>query len=287
MLNDDLENGFVAIKRCKHGTFMFNRNDRFIGKSLAYYGEWSEPEINLLAQFLKPGDTVIDTGANIGTHTVAFANFVGSTGSVLAFEPQRLAFQMLCGNVAINCLTNVRCMQQAVGDAVGRTNAPIVNPHEQRNFGAVSLTNNDRSGEVVDLVSIDSMDLKACNLIKIDVEGMEPGVIRGARETIKKFRPTLFVENNTLDRTHGTNAAIAELGYDAWWHLSLYYNKSNHFNNKENIFSQYQPEANLLCLPAGCDPGIPFLIKSAGANDNWQLARDRGIAERNPLFFPA
>lgn len=286
VLNSDLENGFVSIKRCKHGTFMFNRNDRFIGKSLDYYGEWSESEINLLEHFLKRGDTVIDIGANIGTHTVAFANFVGETGTVLAFEPQRLAFQMLCGNIAINCLTNVRCMQQAVGDAPGQTNAPIVNPHEQHNFGAVSLTNNHRSGEVVDLVSIDSLNLNACNLIKIDVEGMEPGVIKGARETIEKFRPMLFVENNTIDKASATNAAIHELGYDAWWHLSLYYNKSNHFKNRENIFSKYQPEANLLCLPKGVDPEIPFLIRSVGTNDNWQLARNRGIAERNPLFFP-
>src|ERR1700759_4504087 len=99
-----VENRYLGVKRCRHGGFMFNRNDAYIGRSLDLYGEWCDFEIQLLSRFINPGDTVVDVGANIGTHTVAFANLVGAGGVVPAFEPQRRLFQMLSGNVALNAL---------------------------------------------------------------------------------------------------------------------------------------------------------------------------------------
>ena len=98
---------------------MYNRNDTFIGRSLEFYGEWCEFEIVLMRQLIKLGDIVIDAGANIGTHTVAFANLVGSTGIVHAFEPQGRHFMMLAGNAALNAVENVFCHQKAAGGSIG------------------------------------------------------------------------------------------------------------------------------------------------------------------------
>lgn len=281
-----VNNGYIGVKRAKHGIFMFNRNDRFIGRSLDHYGEWCESEIGLLQNFIASGDTVVDVGANIGTHTVAFAGMVGDTGKVLAFEPQRLPFQHLCGNIAINCLTNVYCLQKAVGCSNGSAKIPALSPYELHNFGAVSIGEQGIAGEDVDAITIDSLGLKSCRLIKIDVEGMEPEVIQGASTTIATLKPVLFVENNMADKSSRTLAAIIDAGYKAWWHLALYYNPANFFKNRENIFTSIQPEANLLCLSDDRNPGIPELIECIGAGDNWKLARDRGIAAGNPLFAP-
>ena len=281
-----LDNKHIAIKRGKHGLFLFNRNDRFVGRSLDVYGEWCETELDLLLRFCRKGDVVIDVGANIGSHTIPFANAVGDTGLVIAFEPQRMPFQMLCGNAAINCLPNVCALQKGAGERSGHAKVPVLSWHEPHNWGAVSLADENSPGDEVDVVTIDSLELSSCRLIKIDVEGMEPQVIRGAAEVIRKHQPLLFVENNTTDQASCTIAAILELGYSAWWHLSLYYNPKNFFNNKTNVFAPYKPEANMLCLPAGENPGIPGLIECIGVNDNWEKARDRGIAARNPLFFP-
>ena len=98
---------YMATKLCRHGTFLFNRNDTFVGRSLELYGEWCEAEIELLAQVVKAGDVVLDVGANIGTHAVSFARMVTDSGMVVAFEPQRLVFQNLCANLALNSLRNV------------------------------------------------------------------------------------------------------------------------------------------------------------------------------------
>lgn len=281
-----VENPLVAVKSCRHGVFMFNRHDRFIGRSLDCYGEWCESELELLLRFCRRGDVVVDVGANIGSHTVAFARAVGESGEVVAFEPQRMPFQMLCGNVALNGLGNVRALQKGAGDQTGRATVPKLSWHEPHNWGAVSLGKPEAGGESVEVATLDGLHLESCRLIKIDVEGMEPRVIRGAAEVIRRCRPFLFVENNTVEQASSVIAALQETGYRMWWHLGLYYNRKNFFNNPNNVFAQFKPEANMFCAPPGFDPGVPELIECTGAGDNWEKARDRGIAARNPLFFP-
>lgn len=70
----------------KHGTFLIPPKDIYIGRSLEVYGEWCEGEVALFAQLLKPGATVVEVGANIGSHTVPIARAVGPTGMVFAIE---------------------------------------------------------------------------------------------------------------------------------------------------------------------------------------------------------
>jgi hypothetical protein len=65
-----VKSDFVAVKRCRHGIFLFNRNDTFVDRSLNLYGEWCEAEIGLLTQVVRRSDFVLDVGANIGTHAV-------------------------------------------------------------------------------------------------------------------------------------------------------------------------------------------------------------------------
>ena len=132
-------NSFHRLKRCRHGHFLYNVNDLYIGKSLDLYGEFSELELHLLGQWIRPGDVVLDVGANVGTHCVFFARQVGPAGRVLAFEPQRLTFQMLCANIALNDLTNVDCRQAAVGRTPGEILVPYLDPLRQQNFGGLAL----------------------------------------------------------------------------------------------------------------------------------------------------
>ena len=132
-----IESCHVAVKKCRHGLMMYNVNDSFIGRSLDLYGEWCEAEAEILGQVVKAGDVALDVGANIGTHTVFLAKAVGDKGLVAAFEPQRLVFQTLCGNVALNGLTNVTCMLAAVGKERGQVRIPTLDPRAALNFGAV------------------------------------------------------------------------------------------------------------------------------------------------------
>lgn len=269
-----IEFEYVSVKRWRHGLLMYNVNDSFIGRSIDLYGEWCDAELAILGQLLQPGDIAIDVGANIGTHTVFFARAVGKKGAVIALEPQRIIFQFLCANVALNALINVHCSNVGVGAEYGSIIVPVLDPTKKMNFGALSL-GTAKNGERVDVITLDEFQLARCNLIKIDVEGAEAEVLLGARQTIERCHPVLFVENNTIDRSREIIETIHGLGYKCWWHISPYYNEKNYFQNENNVFAKFQPEANLLCFPEGYDTDIKGLTPIDGADDNWQKALQR------------
>jgi FkbM family methyltransferase len=277
-----VENRHLAVKRCKHGLFMYNRNDSYIGRSLDLYGEWCDLEIQLLAQFIRPGDTVVDVGANIGTHTIAFANLVGLTGTVHAFEPQRRLFQMLCGNVALNCIENVFCHARAVGEASGEISIPqLPPPYAFFNFGAVPLTLSLPSHEPATMVTLDELKLDRCQVIKIDAEEMEARVLGGARETIAHCQPILYVENDRLEASKRLAPLLAEIGYRAYWSIFPYFDRRNFYSNTVNIWPEdHAPSANLLCLSERLKVEVPDAEPFLGEHDDWKASMRR-LRERS------
>jgi len=273
-----LTNGYVSIKHCRHGLFMYNLNDLFISRSLDIYGEWCNSELDCLGQLIKPGDVVVDIGANIGTHTVFFGKAVSPGGSVVAFEPQRVIFEFLCANIALNGLINVKPIQKGVGDRIDSIHIPLLNPAVAQNFGGFGIQGHEK-GEIIDIVPMDQLQLERCNLLKIDVEGMESSVLRGAEKTIKKCRPLIFVENNSEKGSPELMEILFQQDYQCWWHIANYYNPNNYFKNSENIWPNITPEANLLCIPKSINANISGFEKVTDAEDNWMNAVKR-IRER-------
>jgi FkbM family methyltransferase len=246
---------FNRQRPCRYATMLYNFHDRYIGRSLDVYGEYSEGEIQLFRQIIKPGHMVIDVGANIGAHTVFLAQQVGLEGSVLAVEPQRIAFQTLCANVAINSIPNVQCVKLAVGARAGVVRVPLLDYRIENNFGALNLESQEL-GETVPIIALDDLNLPKCDFIKIDVEGMEEQVVAGAVGTIARLRPILYVENdNGAPSEHGDRAksdslirAIDALGYTLYWHVPAYFNPDNFRGVSENIFPALT-SCNMLCVP--------------------------------------
>ena len=269
-----LTNQYLTIKQCKHGLVLYNRNDLFVGRSMELYGEWCEAELHALGQLIHPGDVIIDVGANIGSHTLFFAQKVAPQGFVYAIEPQRLTFEILCSNIALNALLNVIPHQVAVGDQSGEIIIPVLNPTSQQNFAALNIEGHN-DGDIVRIIPLDDLKLKRCNLIKIDVEGMELKVLHGAENTIRSHRPFLFIENNSKDGSPQTVQALFDLGYQCWWHIANYYNEDNYFQNKENIFLQYAPEANMICIPGELNINVSGFEAVKTPDDTWLQAVER------------
>jgi FkbM family methyltransferase len=239
---------FNRIMPCRHGMMVFNVNDQFVGKSLELYGEFSEGEAELFARILRAGDLVVEVGANIGAHTVQLAKLVtGNGGRVYAIEPQRLAFQLLCGNIAINSLDNVWTLQAAMGTGEGTVRVPELDPRSFQNFGGLSLPKQS-VGEEVPVIALDELGLPRCRMIKIDVEGMEPEVLQGAGQTIGRCRPWLYVECDRRDKAAGLLAHLLVLKYRVLWHAPPLYNANNLRRNPQNIYPNVV-SANVLCVP--------------------------------------
>src|SRR5581483_824472 len=189
-----LANGNVRIKRTRHGLMTYNINDIYVGRSIDLYGEYSRGEALLFAQVAPPGSMALDIGANIGALTIPLAQSVGRQGAVIAIEPQNASYQILCANLALNEISNVRAIHAAAGRAPGQAFLQSTDYSRPGNFGGIEVTN--QGGEPINVISIDNLQLPACHFMKIDVEGHEQAVIAGAAATIARFQPVLYVEND-------------------------------------------------------------------------------------------
>lgn len=275
-----IENGALRVRQCRHGLMTYLANDRFVGRSLELYGEYSEGEVALFAQTVGAGHTVIEAGANIGTHTVALARLVGPQGTVIAFEPQRQVFQIMCANLALNRLGNVRALPMGLGAKPGRAILPSMDYAAVGNFGGVALTN-EGAGEAVNILSIDSMELHGCHLIKADVEGMEIDVINGAVKTIERFRPVLYLENDRREFSAAMIGRLFELDYKVFWHLPPLFNPANFFGAAENVFGTIG-SINLFCLPNERQAKVAGMRPVTGVDDWWKVTPSSGSPPPRP-----
>jgi FkbM family methyltransferase len=255
---------FNRQKDCRHGRMLYNVHDLYVGRSLELYGEWSEVEIDVFRQILRPGDVVWEIGANIGAHSVPLAKLVGTSGGVFAFEPQRLAFQTLCANVALSSLANVFCQQVAVSDEMGSMRIPMLDPYRDQNFGGFHAMGHSR-GEPTPVVALDQLVLPPCRLLKADVEGMELHVLRGARRILQTLQPVLYVENNHNEVVDPLIEFVDSIGYAMFWHEPPMFNPNNYFANSTNIFRD-ELSHNMLCVPRAMAGNVVGMrpVKGAG-----------------------
>jgi len=231
----------------KYGFMLCNINDKYVGRALIKYGEYSEDEVVLFKTLCSSGDTVIEVGSNLGAHTLPLSKIVGPSGVVIAFEPQRIVFQNLCTNISLNSLENVYCFQKAAASKKGTLFLPSINYQAEGNFGGVTLQ--EEGVEEVEVVKLDKfIEVDTLKLLKIDAEGMELEVLKGSKKLIKKFKPYMFVENDRFDKHKKLVSYIDSLGYDMYWQMAPLYNKENFFNDKENIYGKLL-SANMLCIP--------------------------------------
>ena len=173
------------------GRFLILENDK-LGGHLKRGDRWEPHFTKLVQELVRPGTVAVDAGANMGCNTVVLARTIGAEGRVYAFEPQRITFQQLCANCLLNGLPNVYPIPAALGDRErdDLTMAPLDYYKDW-----VNIANNriGAGGEPIHVVTLDSFALDV-SFLKVDVQGYEIKVLEGARETIARSRPLLFVE---------------------------------------------------------------------------------------------
>jgi FkbM family methyltransferase len=231
----DRPSAFVLLS-CAHGTLIVNKNDvqmisdNFgygVGFELFQKGSFSAVEISNLIELLigrkdcfGAGVVVLDCGANIGTHTLVWAKLMTNWGSVIAFEAQERIYYALAGNLAINNCFNASAQWCALGAHEGEINFVEPNPLVQSSFGSFELKGDEGDAsqslagdyKSVPMKSIDSLGLSRVDLIKIDCEGMELDVLAGAKRTILRDHPILFIEILKCERL-AVECFLEQAGY--------------------------------------------------------------------------
>ena len=164
---------------------------------------------------------------------------------MMAFEPQRLLFQTLCANMALNSIKHVDCKQLGVGYSKRLVTVPVLDPLKENNFGGLSIDEEYPEGEPVAICRVDDIGLPRCDFIKMDVEGMEPEALQGAMNTIVKCRPILYVELDREENLHFLQIFLEELRYKADLHSPPLHSPDY---KEENVFGEAVSK-NVLAIP--------------------------------------
>src|SRR5262249_36182110 len=148
-------------------------------------GVYEPFETGLLQNQLRPGDVVVDVGANIGYYTLLFARCVGPRGRVFAFEPDQTNFDLLRRNVERNGYTNVTLVRKAVAAQSGKLRLYLCedNKGDHRTYDS----HDGRPSLEIDAVSLDDYfagERGSIALIKMDIQGAEEGALRGMRRLL-------------------------------------------------------------------------------------------------------
>lgn len=191
----------------------------YIGHDI-FYG-FGSTEMNNLFSLIKPGDVIIDIGANYGFFTLSFAKRVGPNGKVYSFEPDPKNHKAFSININRNSFTNITSVNKGLGSTNGQMILEV--PVAWNRGGNRINPNPEGEHSVVDIITLNdyvsSVDIKRVDLIKIDVEGFEFQILKGARNVLDKFHPTLFIEidDENLDDQGDSPVKILEflmeLGY--------------------------------------------------------------------------
>lgn len=218
-----------VLAASNHGTMIVSRHDYHmtgptigygVGYQILQNSSFDPVEIDLAVLLLRlrqyhNGDGVVglDCGANIGVHTVEWARAMTGWGEVLAFEAQERIFYALAGNIAINNCMNAGARNVALGASCGSIDIPVPDYLVPSSFGSLELRKLEKTEYIgqsidysegrlrsVEMISIDSLNLRRVDFIKVDVEGMELEVLAGAAETIKRCRPLMLIETLKSDR---------------------------------------------------------------------------------------
>lgn len=183
-------------------------------------GQAHEPHVaNALRERLHAGDVVLDVGANIGLVTLLAASLVGPQGRVIAVEPIARNRRLIARSAQANGFRQVELVGAAASNRVGavelRTHPTTSNSARPAAAGE-RLRDAKGSGERVPVVVLDKVlrDCERLDLIKIDVEGMEPLALRGLERTLEKFRPALVSEFHPWAIERAT--ASAPIDYLRW-----------------------------------------------------------------------
>ena len=153
-----------------------------------WLGSYEAKKQIAIARMLRPGHIFYDIGANAGFFTLLGARCVGSSGRVIAVEPLPRNIEMLEKHLAINNISNVRIVEKAISDFVG-TARFTVEGHSTSKISAEGQA-------VVEVTTLDTIMEELGtppNLMKVDIEGAEIELLKGARKVLEQFRPVVFV----------------------------------------------------------------------------------------------
>ena len=209
-----------------------------IDLAIFLYGAFELRTVRAYSALIREGDVVLDVGANVGAHTLPFAQRTGDRGKVIAFEPTAWAFAKLAANLSLNRWAHGRVvLEQVMLTAGGAERVPEKIPASWPLSYAADARHADHGGAFMETAGARSVTLdgyvhgagiSTVDFVKLDVDGNEPRVVRGAIDVLRRDRPTVLIEI----APHGYDGATADFDHMLETFASLDYRLEDVVNRR-------------------------------------------------------
>lgn len=216
-----------SIEKVRFGIKLSLNLQEYLQSWIYVFGAYELPTVKFIRSYLRPGDTAIDVGGQIGYLSLVMATSADRAVSVLSFEPEHDNIRRFRTNVSLNQLRNIELIEQAAASSVGTLKLYL---SADSNAGTHSTIrdNENVSDKFIEIpcTTIDhevlNRSLERVDLIKIDVEGGEIDVIKGALNTLSTLRPVVITElGDALQKARGLStdefkSFLSDLGYECY-----------------------------------------------------------------------
>lgn len=216
----------LALTRLENGLLLYvDPQDETMSAHMIAYGFWEAWIYSVVMSLIAPGDSVIEVGANVGYYTTAMASAVGPKGSVVALEANARLIELVRRSVTLNGMPDrVQLVGKAAMDQPGTVS--FMTSRSRSGFGYVSIWNDvpfeDSKLSEVEAVRLDDLGVKRVDLIRLDAEGSEPFILRGA-EALLKANPDVVIvmEWSVVQMSSRTSVEefvtwLAQMGFRFW-----------------------------------------------------------------------
>jgi FkbM family methyltransferase len=238
--------GFSAIAQTRMGILQYLPDEPIVGPSIISYGEYLQPQLELLTRLIPPGAIAMEVHAGIGTHSVVLARAVGQKGHIFLYEAREITQQILRQNLEANQIADVTVMKRALGQPYGPS-------PEARNGPAVAgdlIRQDHLETETLDELLLDRLDW-----LKINDGSIALQVFEGATDTLWRLRPAMFIAAHDETMLTALKNRVLGFGYRCWRMESALFNPEN-FNRRDIDIFFGRTALALLAIPEEIDADI-------------------------------
>ncbi len=226
-LNAGHRPGLSAVVETRVGIVQYLPDEPIVGDAIGWYGEYLQPQLDLLARLVRSGATMMEVGAGVGAHALFLGTMLGEAGHLFLYEGRPVQQRILRQNLAANGVSNVTVMRRTLG-SLGE---------EEGVVDGVPTTE-----------TLDELQLERLDWLKIGASGDAMDVLKGASETLWRLRPLLFLAAQDEEVLGQLAQRAREFSYRCWRLETAQFNAHN-FNRRETDIFGGRMALALLAIP--------------------------------------
>ena len=235
-------NQIAQVRETRYGIMQYVPEADWAARSIAWYGEFLQPQLDLLGRLVRPGACVVEVGSGVGAHALSLATMVGAEGHLFLYETNPIVQRILLKNLHVNRVAH--CVTLMRRDLAGpREPAPNNGRATSSGTGARGLPDARYPTETLDELLLERLDL-----LKLRSEKVAAAILEGASVTLWRLRPVLFIAVEDPGAVTKLAAQVEAFGYRCWQMETALFNRHN-FNRRDTDIFRGEAALALLAIP--------------------------------------